>query len=261
VASTYPVKPAPNLVGAACPNCGLLAWCVPAGMDSQQTERIYKLTEHQQLKRRGEFLHRAGTALKSLTMIRSGSVKSCITNMDGDEYITGFSFSGDLVGADAIDGGKYLYDVVALQESTACRISFGEFERLSRGIPVLQHHFNAVMGREITRNYGLMMQLGCMSAEQRVAQFLLNISGRYAARGYSSTRFHLHMSRREIASYLGLKHETVSRVFSNFRRDQLVAMDCKYTEIMNLGGLQEITGERQFESRNLHQTRSSRGAG
>lgn len=228
---------------AGCPNCGLLAWCRPAGLNARQTEQLCAIAEHRCVTRRGEYLHHAGAALKSLHLIRSGSVKSCIRHEDGREQITGISFSGALTGAEAIDSGKYLCDVVALEESTACRVPFDEFECLSRSIPALQHHFNAAMGREISRNYSLMLQLGGMSAEQRVAYFLLGLSEQLASRGYSSTKFNLRLSRMEIGSYLGLKLETVSRVFSRFNRERLVAVNYRYTEIRNPGGLRQLTGD------------------
>ena len=241
-----PINPAaPDRANAVCPKCGMLAWCLPAGMDSQQTRLIHDLTEHGRPVKRGESLHHAGAALKSLYMIRTGSVKSCFTSEDGRDQIIGFSFPGELIGVDAIHGGKHLCTVVALEESTACGIHYGEFETLGRRIPALQHHFNSMMSREITRNYDLMLQLGSMRAEERVALFLLNLSSRYAARGYSSTKFNLQMSRMEIGTYLGLKIETVSRVFSSFRKERLVAVNHKNTEIMCLKGLQEVTGDRR----------------
>jgi len=230
---------------AGCPSCGLLAWCRPAGLNALQTDQLFALAVHRRVAKRGEFLHHAGAALKSLHVIRSGSVKSCIKHEDGREQITGISFSGGLTGTEAIDGGKYLCDVVALEESTACRVPFGEFERLSRSIPALQRHFNAAMGREISRNYGLMLQLGSMSAEQRVAFFLLGLSEQLASRGYSSTKFNLQLSRMEIGSYLGLQLETVSRVLSRFSKNRLVAVNHRYTEIRNPGGLRKLTGECQ----------------
>ena len=229
---------------AGCLKCPLLAWCEPAGLDSAQTDRLDDLTEHRRPVQRGEFLHRAGAALNSLYMIRTGSTKSCIANADGREQITGFSFPGDLIGVEAIDGGKHLCHVIALEDSTVCGIHRGDFESLSCGIPEMQHHFHGVMSHEITRHSAHMLVLGSMRAEERVALFLLYLSTRFAARGYSLTEFVLPMTREEIGSFLGLKLETVSRVFSSFREGQLIAANSKHIEIRDLNGLRGVIGRK-----------------
>ena len=245
MASMSPVGPAPSdQPHAGCPRCPLLAWCQPAGLDRAQTERLGDLTLHRRPLKRGEFLHHAGTALHSLYMIRTGSVKSRIAHTEGREQISGFAFPGDLIGAEAIDGGTHLSDVIALEDSTVCGIHCDDLECLSCGIPALQHHFHGVMGREITRYFAHLLLLGSMCAEERVALFLLHLSRRYAARGYSLTRFVLPMTRAEIGSYLGLELETVSRTLSSFRKSGLVGAHGKAIEIMDFNGLRDVIGNR-----------------
>lgn len=234
----------PDMAHSVCPNCGVLAWCLPADLDPRQTRWLGSLTEHRRRLKRGAFLHHAGAKLTSLYAIRSGSVKTRLTCEDGREQIAGFSFPQELIGVEAINGARHPCDVVALEDTTVCGMSFGTFELLNRDIPALQHHFNAAMSREITGYQHHMLLLGCMRAEERVALFLLNLSGRFAARGYSVTKFLLPMSRADIANYLGLQSETVSRVFSSLCRCRLLEVDGKLMEIRDLKGLQKVTGDR-----------------
>lgn len=117
---------------------------------------------------------------------------------------------------------------------------FADLEQLNREIPALQHHFHQTMGAEITRDHGMMLLLGAMRAEERVAMFLLNLSRRFALRGRSETRFRMPMSRQEIGNYLGLQLETVSRAFSHLASKQLIVIHNKEVEITNLEGMQQI---------------------
>jgi CRP/FNR family transcriptional regulator len=96
------------------------------------------------------------------------------------------------------------------------------------------------MSREIVRDHGVMMLLGSMRAEERLAAFLLNMSQRFTARGFSPSEFHLRMTRDEIGSYLGLKLETVSRAFSRFQDEGLVAVQQKHIRILDTPGLKRI---------------------
>ena len=150
---------------------------------------------------------------------------------------------GELLGMDAIGSGKHLCDAIALENSDLCEIPFDELEHLSRNIPALQQHFHRIMSREIARDYGVMLLLGSMRAEERLAAFLLNLSQRFAARGYSPTRFNLRMTREEIGSYLGLKLETISRAFSHFQNEGLISVQNKSIEITNPDRLRALVGQ------------------
>jgi len=176
----------------------------------------------------------------SLYAICSGFVKSTITQDDGRERVTGLHMSGELIGMDAINSGQYMCDAVALDDTSVCAIPFGELERLTRDIPALQRYLHRTMGRAIAQDYGEMLLLGCMRAEERIAVFLVSLSKRYAARGYSPTCINLRLTRDEIGSYLGLKLETVSRVLSRFQEDHLIAVQRKDIEIKDLDRLNRM---------------------
>ena len=148
--------------------------------------------------------------------------------------------AGEILGMDGISHDVHSCDAVALEDSEVCTIPYNHLQTLAIAIPSLQRHFHKVMSREIVRVNGVMMLLGVMRAEERLAAFLLNLSQRLSARGYSALEFNLRMTREEIGSYLGMKLETVSRAFSKFQADGLIEVDQKYTCIRNLAGLREI---------------------
>lgn len=200
------------------------------------------IIEHRRPLRRNEHLHRAGSALKSLYATHSGFLKTSITANDGREQVVGFSMTGELLGMDAIGTGMHQCDTVALEDSSLCGMRYADLEKLGHAIPALQNHFHRMMGAEITREHGIMLLLGAMCAEERIATFLLNLSKRLFARGYSGTSFRLPMTRQDIGSYLGLKLETVSRVFSYFNDLQLISVNSKSIRIESMAKLQQRTG-------------------
>jgi CRP/FNR family transcriptional regulator len=226
-----------------CQTCSLRELCLPAGLGLQEMEQLDQIVHRKRTLKRGAYLYRVGGALQSLYAVRTGFLKSCVLHDDGREQVAGFHMMGELLGMDAIGTGKHMCDAVALEDCEMCEIPYGEFERLSRDLPILQQHFHRMMSREITRDYGVMLLLGSMRAEERLATFLLNLSRRFAARGYSPTSFNLRMTREEIGSYLGLKLETVSRAFSHFQSEGLVMVQNKSIEIKNLDGLRATVGQ------------------
>jgi CRP/FNR family transcriptional regulator len=220
-----------NSLRVACSSCSLRELCLPAGLDPGEMERVDRLVTSRRKLRRGEDLYRAGEPLAALFAIRSGFMKSCVLHDDGREQVAGFHMAGDLLGLDAIGGGSHTCDTVALEDSEVCEIPFSYLEQLSRELPSLQQQL---------RDYGVMLLLGSMSAEERLAAFLLNLSQRFATRGYSPSEFRLRMTREEIGSYLGLKLETVSRAFSGFQDRGLIDVRQKQVRILDFPGLKAL---------------------
>jgi CRP/FNR family transcriptional regulator len=229
-----------NSLRVACSSCSLRELCLPAGLDPGEMERVDRLVTSRRKLRRGADLYRAGAPLAALFAIRSGFMKSCVLHDDGREQVAGFHMAGDLLGLDAIGGGSHTCDTVALEDSEVCEIPFSYLEQLSRELPSLQQQLHRIMSREIVRDYGVMLLLGSMSAEERLAAFLLNLSQRFATRGYSPSEFRLRMTREEIGSYLGLKLETVSRAFSGFQDRGLIDVRQKQVRILDFPGLKAL---------------------
>jgi CRP/FNR family transcriptional regulator len=223
-----------------CVHCGFAAWSLPASLASHEAQQFNDRIVHRRPIKRNEYLHRAGAAHTSLNVIHSGFLKTSIMNGSGHEQVTGFSMAGELIGLDAIGAGKHQCDTIALEDGVLCEIAYADFEQLARHIPALQRHFHRMMGAEIARDYGIMFLLAAMLAEQRVAMFLLNLSMRFAARGYSGTHFRLPMNRQDIGNYLGLKIETVSRVLSRFHDSELMVISGKDVQINSLVQLQQL---------------------
>ena len=185
----------------------------------------------------GEPLYHAGETFASIYVVRSGFFRSAMTLEDGREQVTGFTMAGEIIGLDGIHTGNHSCSVYALEDSEVCVISYARLQRLSASAPELQHHFHQLLGHEITRDYKVMLLLGSMRAEERLATFLLNLSGRYAARGYSATCFNLRMTRDDIASYLGLKIETVSRALSKLQKMKYISVKGKSIAIESMAAL------------------------
>jgi CRP/FNR family transcriptional regulator len=227
----------------ACSTCSLQELCLPAGLSVDEMKVFDQMIDRRRHLKRGDYLYRSGTELHALYAIRTGFAKSCVLHEDGREQVAGFHMMGDLMGMDAIGTDKHLCDAVALEDSEVCEIPLTELESLSREIPSLQQHFHRIMSREIARDYGVMLLLGSMRAEERLAVFLLNLSQRFSARGYSPTEFHLRMTREEIGSYLGLKLETVSRTLSHFQSQGMIAVQNKHLRILKIDQLQTLVGQ------------------
>lgn len=227
----------------ACSSCSLNELCLPAGLNTEDLQSVDQLVSLRRSVKRGEYLYQAGTPLQTLYAVRSGFMKSSVLHEDGREQVAGFHMMGDLMGLDAIGTNQHLCDAVALENTDVCEIPLKNLEDLSRKIPALQKHFHRVMSREIARDHGVMLLLGSMRAEERLAAFLLNLSQRFAAHGYSPVEFHLRMTREEIGSYLGLKLETVSRTLSHFQSQGLIAVQNKHLRILKIESLQELVGQ------------------
>lgn len=230
----------PPISKAACSNCNLHELCLPADLSATEREKIDELVSCRRRVKRGEHLYRAGQPFDSIYAIRSGFFKTDVLMEDGRDQVTGFQMTGELLGLDGISSEMYTCNAVALEDSEVCVMPFSALESLSREIHTLQKHFHKVMSREIVRDHGVMLLLGTMRAEERLAAFLLNLSQRFTARGYSPAEFYLRMTREEIGSYLGLKFETVSRAFSRFQEDGLVAVQQKHIRILDIPGLKRL---------------------
>lgn len=227
----------------ACSSCSLRELCLPIGLSQTEIQALDELIYRRRVCRRGEHLYRAGAGFQSLYAIRSGFFKTYVLHEDGREQVTGFQMMGEIMGMDAISSDAHTCNALALEDSEICEVPFGKLEQMSRDIPSLQHHLHKIMSREIVRDHGVMLLLGSMRAEERLAAFLLNLSQRFAARGYSPTSFHLRVTREEIGSYLGLKLETVSRTFSRFQEDGLIGVQNKDVVLHDVDALKRLIGQ------------------
>jgi len=192
--------------------------------------------------KRGEYLYRYGAEFTALYGIHAGSFKSVLLTEDGREQVTGFHMAGEVLGLDGLGADHYNGDAIALEDGEVIEIARDALELLVRHEPLLQRELFRMLASEIQRERALMLLLGSMRAEERLAAFLLNLSQRLAARGYSATRFILRMTREEIGSLLGLKLETVSRILSRFQAEKLIRVHNREIEISDLARLRCVIG-------------------
>lgn len=220
-----------------CSICSVREVCLPCDLMQPSLRHTAEMVTTTRRIRQGARLFSAGDEFGYLYTVRSGFFKTVQNLQDGREQVTGFQMAGDMLGADAIASVVHGCDAVALEDSQVCAIAYSRIESLGRTMPELQHQLRKAMSNEIVREHGVMLLLGIMSAEERVAVFLLSLSQRFAARGYSPTEFILRMSRREIASYIGLTIETVSRSLSRLRNEGLISVKQRHIVIRDLPGL------------------------
>lgn len=231
---------APHAVN--CGDCGLHDICLVEGLSPTDLDRLTGMVSTRRRIKRGEPLFRAGDSFDAVYPIRLGFFKTRVSSDDGREQVTGFPMPGDILGFDAISVGAFQCDAIALEDAEVCVVPFDKLESLTREFTALQRQFHRVLSREIVRDQGLMMLLGTMRAEQRVATFLLNLSHRFDQRGFSPREFILRMTREEIGNFLGLKLETVSRTFSKLQEEGVVTVEQKRLRIEDAARLREIAG-------------------
>ena len=224
----------------ACSQCNARELCLPLGLTNEELQRLDDVIGNRRKLKRGEHLYRNGDPFNAIFAIKLGFFKTDVVTEDGRDHVTGFQMHGEILGMDGISSDSYTCNAIALEDSEVCVIPFADLEHLSSTVPTLQRHFHRVMSREIVRDHGIMMLLGTLRAEERLVAFLLNLSQRYAARGYSPTEFHLRATRDEIGSYLGLKLETVSRALSQLQDNGLIVVQQKFIRIRALDGLKKM---------------------
>lgn len=192
--------------------------------------------------KKGDYLFRQGDSFSSVFAVRSGSLKTYSVSDCGEEQITGFHLPSEFVGLSGVDTELYPTSAIALETTSICEIPFERLDELSATLPQLRRQLMRIMSREIRDDQQMMMLLSKKTADERIATFLVNLSARFSARGFSATQFRLAMSRNEIGNYLGLAVETVSRVFTRFQQAGLIEAEGKEIKITNNEELCQLAG-------------------
>lgn len=223
-----------------CQNCSISQLCLPFTLTSNELEQLDEIIERKKPIQKGQTLFNAGESLNSLFAIRAGTIKTYTITENGEEQITGFHLPGDLVGFDAIVTNQHPSFAQALETSMVCEIPFEVLDELSGKMPKLRQQIMRLMSCEIKSDQDVLLLLSQKNAEQRLAAFILNLSKRFSERGLSSKEFRLSMTRGEIANYLGLTVETVSRLFGRLQSNNLLLVKGKFIEIQDLEQLEAI---------------------
>lgn len=240
---------------AACAQCDVCELSLPCGLLRAELGRFDQLVYARLKVSRGEDLFRTGNAFGAIYAIRSGFFKSERVLEDGRCQIIGFHMPGEIVGMDGIDAGRYTCNAVALEDAEVCVVPWLRLEDTLPDMHALRHLFHQIMGREIVRGHGAMLLLGGMQADQRLAAFLLNLLQRFELRGRTASSFALPMTREDIGSFLGLKLETISRLFSKLRDRALLTAEQRHVRILDPAGLMQIVARRPVRGATRHRTR------
>ncbi|HUH60463.1 MAG TPA: fumarate/nitrate reduction transcriptional regulator Fnr [Candidimonas sp.] len=225
-----------------CSTCMLSELCLPLGMARHDVAKLDELIKERIRVPKGHALFRLGDKTEAVYGVRSGSLKTQLEEASGQVQITGFLLPGEIIGLDGLLNNAHVSHAIALEDSEVCVVRIDEMDMLSQHIPVLHQQLRRLMSKEINRSHRLVMSLGALRSEQRLAAFLMNLSQRLAALGYSSTEFVLRMSREEIGNYLGLTLETVSRLFSRFAREGLLRIQQREVHIIDMPSLRTLSG-------------------
>jgi len=227
-----------------CSTCSMRELCLPMGLDPEDLHKVEALLGARVKLRKGDALYRTGEAFTALYAIRIGSLKTTVLAEDGREQVSGYHMLGDIIGLDGIGIESHGCQATALEDTEVCVLPFERLEEVARAVPPLQHNLHRLLSKEISRDQNVMLLLGSMRAEERLAVFLLSLADRYKRRGYSSTEFVLRMTREEIGSYLGLKLETVSRLFSRFQDEGMIQVQGRAIKLLDPAALKQLVGQR-----------------
>jgi len=225
-----------------CLNCSVRELCLPVGVDREGLRQIDAVVADRLHLKRGDTLYRAGDPFAALHAIRVGSCKTTVLGTNGHEQVAGYHMMGDIVGMDGIASERHDGEAVALEDTEVCVLPFDRLEDLARQVKPLQHNLHKVLSGEVGRDHQLMLLLGSMRAEERLAIFLLNLSQRYQDRGYSPTAFVLRLTRQDIGSYLGIQLETVSRLLSRFQAGGLIQVQGRVVQLLDIPALKQMAG-------------------
>ena len=224
----------------SCGTCSLAALCLPHGVAQADLEKLDAMVRRAKPVAKGGALFRAGEPLKSLYLVRSGSMKVLLQAESGDEQIVGFFLPGELMGLDAMATRQHTCTAKALELSSICILPYDEFSEICSHVPALHESLLRLIGLEMNAEQELLLSINQRQALGRVAAFLLALSHRFQRLHYSPKEFRLTMSRYELGNYLGLTIETVSRAVSRLQQDGLIKVDRRSIRILNPGGLLEI---------------------
>jgi CRP/FNR family transcriptional regulator, anaerobic regulatory protein len=223
-----------------CKDCGIYGLCKEVNGSDVDLRLPETIVRNRRLFERGELLFRSDEPVRTIYAVRSGSVKTYVLTKNGRMQITGFHIAGELLGLGAIAAHYFSTEAMALETTMVCEVPIEVLEYFSKQIPSIRQQMLKILSREILDNQELMLLLGKKSADERLATFLLSLSQRFRRRNYSPTEFNLSMSRSDIGNYLGITEETVSRVFTRFQNEGLLATERRQVQILDLERLDTI---------------------
>lgn len=222
----------------ACSECSLAYLCLPFGLDLADVKRLEQLVSVAEPLAAKQVLFRQGEKLEAIYAINSGAMKTTVVDEDGLEQVMGFYFPGDLLGLDALCESKHECTATALENGTVCHIPFPRLEKLADAVPGLRRQMMRLMSRALSKDEQLLLTLGRKSSEGRLAALLLDLSHRRRQRGMSPSPVRLSMKRFDLANYLGMRIETISRIFGRLQDCDIIAVRRSEVDILDMPALE-----------------------
>lgn len=226
----------------ACKDCSLSHLCLPVGIGEADLALLDQIIKRRHTLKRGEQLFRPGDPFQFVYAVKSGSIKTYAPIRDDADQITGFHLPGEMLGFDAINTEVHQCGAVALETSSLCELPLNRLEEIGHALTSVQRQLLRILSTQILHNQTMQVLLCKKNAEERLAAFLLSLSNRHNCRGFSAQEYHLSMSRQDIASYLGLAEETVSRLFTRFQEQGLTKVVRKHVRLLDLPHLTAMAG-------------------
>lgn len=220
-----------------CTTCAFSSACLASGFDKSNLRELHVLVEHVGPFHEGDHIFREGDPFNVIAAVRAGTVKTYVMDAEGREQVQGFFLPGEVIGLSAISQAKYPCNAVALESVQLCKFAFPNIAALATRMPGLQQRLFTLLSEDINK---AALLAGNFTADERMAAFLVSLSRRYAARGFSANRFMVAMTRTDIANYLRLASETVSRVFRRFQDDGLLRVDRRDIELLQRQKLEAL---------------------
>lgn len=220
-----------------CASCGLANVCIPHGLNAEELGKLSTIIENKLCVERGAVLFSAADEELPIFAVKSGSFKTAVTNEEGMEQITGFYFPGEIIGLDGLGGATPHSTATALETSTVCKIPPQGFDELCAQSPGLRHYFMRAVSKELAHEQQMIMTLGQMNTGMRLAYFFIELGHRFKERGYSYMEYNLSMSRHDLANYLGLAIETLSRLLKKFHNNGIIEVRQRSIKILNYHAL------------------------
>ena len=226
---------------SSCTNCVMGQFCLPHALTNEELDRVSDLVKNRTKLKKNDRLYQHGEKMNAIYNIRFGSLKSEYSTEEGQRQVVGFHLPGDMVGLDSLDTNIHQTTATAMEDSEACIIRFDEFESLSYQIPSIAKHFQRNLSREIGKAYHHVLSLGNDKAQEKLVYFILDLSDRKIFRGSNGLEFELMMGREEIASFLGMQIETVSRTLTKLIKAKLIEVSYRHLKIINMNSLRTLS--------------------
>ena len=221
----------------ACEACALKNLRLPRPLNPRELELLDQRAKASAVLDEGATLFSQGDSVNSVYIVRGGAVKTFVTDRNGKEDIIGFFFTGDFIALESLACNLYSMSCAALTKTYICKISRADMQALTHELPSLEEYLFLSVSEELLGSHQLSQILRQLSADERLSSFLLFLAHANERHKLSGTDLALPMSRREIAGYLGLAVETVSRAFSRLQEKQLIAVNDRNVTLLDIEGL------------------------